>query len=276
MTKSPREKQLPEKALTKWLLRLFLIGVWAVPVPSILNGGDLPLPFKVTYAVGLLYTVVYFSLRLILQNELTIKRIMSGIFSLALGGLPIYVLYFEPEFQSATLLHGVRTVTSDTAQGILLGFYTGDMFWITRSQLNIPSLLVHHISVILFWIFSIYQPMVMTITMLAQMQEICNPFWYFHWIFFSSYTYKKPSWRFLFFLNAGLIFAGYVGLRLIWVQLRLTQHFWWMVWNYPYGAAFMVPAGLFVETVINALNIYKLSRSIITAWNTPVDRVKSN
>jgi len=111
--------------------------------------------------------------------------------------------------------------------------------------------------------------------MLAQIQEICNPFWYFHWIFFSSYLYKNPRWRGLFFLNAGLIMAGYVGLRLLWVQLRLTQWVWWMVWNYPPGAAFMVPTGIAIETVINAMNIYKLGKSICAAWNTPIDTKRS-
>ena len=48
------------------------------------------------------------------------------------------------------------------------------------------------ISVVVFWIWAHSQTLAMTIAMLAQMQEICNPFWYFHWIAFSSYAYRDP------------------------------------------------------------------------------------
>jgi hypothetical protein len=269
-----RKKEIPEKTNQKWMLRLFVLATWLYPLRFLLKGEQIPLMFNVAYIVALLYTIVYFTLRSFLNNELTVKRLMSGCFSVVLGSVPIYVLYFDPAFQDATILIGRSTPSVETALGLLLGFYCGDMFWITPSQLNIPSLLVHHISVVVFWIWSQSQPVALTISMLAQLQEICNPFWYFHWIAFSSYAYKDQTKRPWFFVNAFLIFFGYLGLRLFWVQLRTTQYIWWMVWNYPIDAAFMVPTGIIIETVINMMNIYKLSRSILTAWNTPVEKIR--
>jgi len=268
-----RKKEIPHKTSQKWMLRVFILACAVYPLRFLVRGEPIPLAFNVAYIVALLYTVVFFGLKAFLDNELTVKRLMSGCFSVVLGGVPAYALYFDPELQDATVLFGHSTPSTETAIGLLLGFYCGDMFWITPSQLNIPSLLVHHISVVVFWIWAQSQTLAMTITMLAQMQEICNPFWYFHWIAFSSYAYRDPRKRPWFFVNAFLILIGYLALRLLWVQLRVTQHIWWMVWNYPIDAAFMVPTGIIIETVINMMNIYKLSRSILTAWNTPADKL---
>jgi len=148
-----KKREIPEKANQKWMLRLFILACWVYPVRFLMRGEALPLSFAVAYIVALLYTVVYFTLRSFLPNELTVKRLMSGCFSVILGGVPAYALYFDPEFQDSTVLFGHATPVTETAVGLLLGFYCGDMFWITPTQLAIPSLLVHHVSFFLFFLF---------------------------------------------------------------------------------------------------------------------------
>jgi hypothetical protein len=108
----------------------------------LLYGEAIPLTFWAALVVFVLYTLTYFAT----LPLLTQKRLLSALFGFFIGASAFYSLYSDSAYADCTFEGAHATTSSRIAFGFIFGTYTGDLFWITKTQLQIPPLLLHHVS----------------------------------------------------------------------------------------------------------------------------------
>lgn len=208
--------------------------------------------------------------------EILLKRIFSGL-SASLITPSVFMALGEETFVHDESKFAISKWML-TALGLELGCLLHDSFFLTKKQLEIPALIVHHLGAFTIFHWIIYRN---TVTLWFSsvyilLMEGPNPFWYLHWSLLSTGAFK--SHMILFTLNYLCTVSTYIYLRFMIVHVRIFEALWahYSVVvnenNYlAYAPDLFVAVGFQVLGFgINVLNTYKLTRSFVGSFR-PVD-----
>jgi len=209
--------------------------------------------------------------------ELLLKRIFSGVSSCFIT--PVVLMAMS---EDSFVLDEAKFAISKwmlVALGLELGCLIHDSAFLTKKQLEMTGLIIHHLAAfsILHWIIYRNTITLWLCSMYILLMEGTNPFWYLHWTFLSTGSFKKYFG--LYVANYFLTVSTYIYLRFMVVHVK--------IFGYLFGHySSVVGADNFISYLpdllvaisfnavgfcINVLNTYKVTKSFVHSVNPSED-----